>query len=227
MTELKNFLKKNEIDFINIEPYVLAFTHMSYINEKKMNVLESYERLEFLGDAVLQLITAKYLYENFESKLPGDMTILRSNIVNKSSLSSISRKLKLNKVLRLGKGEQRNKLPDSLLEDVLESLIGAIYVDLGFKAAERFINKNISYLINEISEESMKDYKTKLQEHLQVPKRSSIIYKTISEKKNKDDKTEFESEIIFEGITIGRGKGFSKKKSEQEAAKKAYDKLVV
>ena len=224
--ELKKFLKNLNINYKDIEIYKKAITHTSYINENNLDSSESYERLEFLGDAVLQKVVSKWLYEN-STRAPGEMTLIRSKIVRKEALANIARELGLNEVLRIGKGENRNNLSDSVLEDSLESLLGALEEDLGHEITEKFIDNHISWRAGAIHLDDMKDFKTKLQELLQAERRSNVIYETKeTEELNKDGKILFQSKVSFDGNVLGIGRGISKKKAETEAAREAYNKVV-
>ena len=226
MEKLSKFLNKLNINYKDLSIYEKAITHLSYINENNLKDHDSYERLEFLGDAVLQKIVSKFLYEN-TTTLPGEMTLIRSKLVKKESLASIARDMKLCKVLRLGKGEDRKNLSDSVLEDTLEALIGAVEEDLGHIASEKFVNEYISWRVGDISLDEMKDFKTKLQELLQAEKRSNVIYETKDiGKTDEEGKLIFESNVSFDGNILGTGFGSSKKKAETEAAKVAYKKVV-
>jgi ribonuclease-3 len=143
MEKLMIFLNKLNINYKDISIYEKAVTHLSYINENNLKDHDSYERLEFLGDAVLQKIVSKFLYEN-TTRLQGEMTLIRSKLVRKESLASIAREMGICQILRLGKGENRDNLSDSVLEDTLEAIIGAIEEDLGHKESEQFVNQYIS-----------------------------------------------------------------------------------
>jgi ribonuclease-3 len=143
MEKLAEFLNKLDIKFEDLSLYDKAMTHLSYINEHNLTDSDSYERLEFLGDAVLQKVVSKYLYNN-STRQPGEMTLLRSKLVRKESLASIARELGIHEVIKIGKGENREHLSDSVLEDALEALVGAIEADLGEKASSEFVDTNIS-----------------------------------------------------------------------------------
>jgi len=220
---LENFLTKQNIKFNNIEQYNVAFTHTSFVHEQKEEV-ESYERLEFLGDAILGKIISGYLFNEMDMD-PGDMTLLRSNIVNKKFLSMVGRELSLNEYMRLGKGENKDTLSDSVYEDVYESLIGAIYLDAGYEQTKEFIYQTIIPKINDIDLDDLKDYKTKLQELLQAEKGKSVTYKTINQERI-DNVLHFEAVAEFDDQVLGTGKGLSKKSAEKEAAKDAYKRVA-
>lgn len=224
--DIKKFLGKLKVEFNSTEQFEVALTHMSWVNENNLEAKNSYERLEFLGDSVLGLAVSKWLFTHSVDKSPGDMTLLRSKVVNKQILAKISRELKLQKVLRLGKGENRENLSDSVMEDILEAFIGAVYMDSGFEKAEKFVNKHIAWRIANLKMEEVKDFKTKLQEHLQANNRSNVVYKTVKETKSKDGSITFHVIVKFDGVILGEGQGESKKNAEKSAAAEAYSKLV-
>ena len=210
MEDLKHFLKSNKVSFKHIEPYRVATTHMSWTNEMNLENSESYERLEFLGDAALQLAISEYLFDTHGDLSPGEMTLLRSKVVNKAALAKVARELKIQDVLLLGKGEKRQQLADSVMEDVLEAFIGAMYVDLGWLPTKKFVTKLIAFKVDDIEPEDMKDFKTKLQEHLQAENRSQVSYVTDNGTRNEDGQIIFKSEIHFHGVIVGTGQGLKK-----------------
>ncbi len=199
--------------------YLEAFTHTSYANEKNVN---SYERLEYLGDAVLELIMSEYLYKktNYEE---GTMTKLRSSYVCEDALYEYSLKLGLNDYLRLGHGEKEHggKYRKAIVADIFEAFIGAMYLDKGLEFTSNYLNDNIIKYINN-NYEFFHDYKTKLQELVQTDKKS-LEYIIVREEGPAHDRT-FEVEVRIDGILYGTGVGNSKKKAEQEAAKEALEK---
>ena len=213
MFEKLGIITKNE----NL--YLEAFTHTSYANEKNVN---SYERLEYLGDAVLELIMSEYLYKktNYEE---GTMTKLRSSYVCEDALYEYSLKLGLNDYLRLGHGEKEHggKYRKAIVADIFEALIGAMYLDKGLEFTSNYLNDNIIKYINN-NYEFFHDYKTKLQELVQTDKKS-LEYIIVREEGPAHDRT-FEVEVRIDGILYGTGVGNSKKKAEQEAAKEALEK---
>ena len=221
--KIDKFLNEQEIKWNELKYYDISFTHASYVNERKDLILDSYERLEYLGDSILGQVVSKYLFDNMDLN-PGEMTLLRSNIVNKKSLSRISRDLEVNKYMNLGKGENRDKLSDSVFEDVFEAFIAAIYLDAGFDEAKKFIHKVVVPYINKFDMADLKDFKTKLQELLQSENKKSVTYKLVKQQR-KDNLLHFTSEAIFNGQVLGRGTGLSKKSSEKAAAKDAYRRL--
>lgn len=195
-----------------------ALTHSSYANEKRLSY-GSNERLEFLGDSVLGVITAEYFYQNFDMP-EGELTKLRASTVCEESLFNFAKELDLGKYLLLGKGEIRSKGYErpSILSDAFESVIAAIYLDGGFEEAKKFVLRFIKNAI--ITTPKFHDYKTALQEIIQKNHDEHISYVLVGEKGPDHDK-EFEIEIHLNSNIIGRGTGRSKKIAEQEAAKAA------
>ena len=213
-------LDKLNIKPNNIDLYKTAFSHTSYANEKKK---ESYERLEFLGDAVLELLMSDYLYRNF-NKPEGEMTKLRAHYVCETALYEYAKKLELNKYLKLGKGEEetggRNR--KTIVSDVFESFLGAIYLDQGIEVARKFFLDSVISHIQNHEVEFFDDYKSKLQEYVQTDKKS-LEYVIINETGPAHNR-EFTAEVIIDGIIYGKGTSHSKKSAEQEAAKNALKK---
>jgi len=213
------------LDKLGIKPndislYETAFSHTSYANE---NNKESYERLEFLGDAVLELLMSDYLYNNLDAT-EGDMTKMRAHYVCETALYEYSKKLNLNKYLRLGKGEEdtggRNR--KAIVSDIFESFLGAIYLDQGIEVARKFFLENVIPHILNHEIDFFDDYKSVLQEYVQTDKRS-LEYKIVAEK-GPAHNLEFTAEVIIDGIVYGQGISNSKKAAEQEAAKNALEK---
>lgn len=222
---IKKFLNNNDIRFKNLDLYIKAFSHLSYINERKMNINESYERQEFLGDSLLGFITAEKIFRTFPNIEPGQMSLLRSRLVNKVNLSIISRRLKIGKYVLLSNGQKGQKISDSILSDILESLICAIYLDLGYFEAERFINDNVLYNIRDYELSNLKDYKTKLQEFFHIDSNIKLEY-VLEKKKAKENGFEFLVSVRFDDINLSQGKGKTIKEAEQCAARKAFDKVL-
>jgi ribonuclease-3 len=200
-----------------------ALTHRSCLNEP--GVTESYERLEFLGDAVLEMIISVYLFNKYPDKMEGYLTAARSATVRTESLSKISKDNGIDTFINMSKGEEstggRNN--PSILEDVIESLIGALYCDGGFEAANHFFTKFI--LPNAeviITEDKLKDAKSTLQEKVQSKGFTSPVYKTVKETGPDHDKT-FEVVVVVNGREVTTGQGKSKQEAEQNAAKMAIE----
>ena len=213
-------LKKLGIKPNDLNLYETAFSHTSYANE---NGKESYERLEYLGDAVLELLMSDYLYNNFD-KSEGDMTKLRAHYVCETALYEYAKKLELSKYLKLGKGEEESggRKRKAIISDTFEALLGAIYLDQGLSKAKEFFLQNVIPIIKNKEVDFFDDYKSLLQEYVQTDKKS-LDYKLISETGPAHNK-QFTFEVIIDGIVYGRGTGNSKKSAEQEAAKNALSK---
>ena len=197
-----------------------AVTHRSYANENRGSGPFN-ERLEFLGDAVLSLISADFLYKKFPSMAEGDLTKLRSSLVCTASLSEYARRIKLGDYLLLGKGELATggNDRDSNLENAFEALIAAVYLDGGIDKARRFVLRFLDDSV-ETHHISFKDYKTKLQEIVQESHEETLNY-VITKESGPDHDKRYEVEVHLNSNVIGKGKGRSKKQAEQEAAKQA------
>lgn len=213
-------LKKFKIDTNRESLYERAFTHTSYANETGK---VSYERLEYLGDAVLELIMSEYLYKNTE-KEEGEMTKIRSHYVCENALYEYSIRLGLNEALLLGKGEEESggKFRKAIVADVFESFIGAMFLDKGLDTVKAFMYENIIPLIEGHKIDSFSDYKSVLQELVQTDKRS-LDYTVVNEEGPSHNKT-FTVEVKIDNILYGKGIAHSKKEAEQEAAKDALKK---
>ncbi len=223
MEKIKHFLNEQKIPYNDLSQYEIAFLHSSYTNETPEDD-ESNERIEFLGDSILGHIVAEYLYKNFPKYNQGDMTLIKHHFVNTEYLSNIGRKLQLEKLSKFGHGVDVNNLSNAIYEDIVESLIGVIYLDAGLKATENFIYKHILSKMKDVSIDDMKDSKTKLQELMATEKRGTVFYKT-DNKFNEEDKM-FTSRVYFDDVIIGLGKGLSKKDAEKAAANNALERMV-
>lgn len=204
-----------------------AFTHSSYANEHNLDHTSHYERLEFLGDAVLDLIIGEYLFLHYGEMTEGELTKIKASVVCESSLATCSRNLNLGAYLRLGKGELnsggRNRT--SILADLFESLVGTIYLTCSYEAAKVFVlNQLESFLELARSGRLGKDFKTLLQELVQHKGESHIFYRVVGESGPDHDKR-FIMEVIVDGVSLGQGEGNSKKEAEQGAAKEALERL--
>ena len=207
----------NKIDLnpTNINLYTTAVTHSSYTNENPS--YPDYERLEFLGDAVLEIIISEYLYKE-RSLEEGTMTRMRSSYVCEEACATYAKEIELDKEIKLGSGESLNQ---TILADVFESFVAAIYLDQGFEFTRNFVLNIITKYIEQ-KIDFLHDYKSTLQELVQTVKKS-IIYEVIEESGPAHNKS-FTSIVKVEGIIMGRGTGNSKKASEQEAARDALSK---
>lgn len=213
-------LKKLNIPFTNLDYYEQAFTHTSYANE--CNTV-SYERLEYLGDAVLELIISEYLYKTTDEP-EGKMTKLRSSYVCENALYEYSCLLGLNEEIKLGHGESERdgKHNKTIVADIFESFIGAVFLDCGFEVVKKFIYDNIIPLIENNSIDFIEDYKSVLQELVQTD-RKSLTYEVVDEYGPAHDKT-FTIVVKIDNIVYGEGTAHSKKEAEQLAAKSALKK---
>lgn len=214
-----HFLEKFNIKFKNLTLLQTALTHSSYSNEHKSQ--PNYERLEFLGDAVLELVISTYFYINTKDK-EGVMTKNRANYVCENALATYGKKIGIDSEILLGEGQKHN-LNNTIIADVFEAIIGAIYLDQGFEVAKKYIEQIIVPYI-EKKEDFNIDFKTKLQEYVQTDKKS-LEYEIVNEYGLSHDKT-FEVIVKIDNIIYGRGRGKSKREAEQNAAHDAYLKSV-
>lgn len=198
--------------------FTLALTHKSWVNENP-GKRESNERLEFLGDAVLEFIVSEELYKKFPQKEEGFLTALRANLVNTQNLSEVAKKLEVGKALFLSKGEEEGggRQNSSLLADTVEAIIGAIFLDQGLEKVSEFIHLNLLVEIPEKIKEPLKDPKSRLQEYVQSQGLATPKYKLVEESGPDHDK-KFIMEVIVNGESWGKGVGKSKSIAEQEAA---------
>ena len=222
-----NFNKLEEnigYTFKNKELLKNALTHTSYAYE---NNVQSNEKLEFLGDSILEFLSSKYLYGKYKKLKEGEMTKVRATVVCEDSLYKIALKHNFSDFLYLGKSESSNNahLSKAILADSVEALIAAIYLDSGLESTEKFIIENLIEPI-EIATKNVgnKDYKTVLQEKLQIHGNVEIKY-YITKESGPDHDKEFESKVECNGKVLGKGKGKTKKESEMMAAKAAIENM--
>lgn len=203
-----------------------AFTHSSYVNEHRKETFSDNERLEFLGDAVLELGVSQYLYRENQTMPEGEMTKLRASIVCEPSLVNFARDLQFGDHILLGKGEEQTGGRDrpALLADVFEAFLGALYLDHGFNAALKFLEEHVFPKISTGAFSHAMDYKSQLQELVQQYKNKNIEYHIMEEKGPSHDK-EFVTHVIIKDDVAGVGVGRTKKEAEQRAAKAALDKF--
>ena len=211
-----DFLKKYGIDISNKELLLEALTHTSYDNEH--NCI-SYERLEFLGDAVLQLITSEYLYENYNLN-EGSMSKKRASYVCEEALYKYAKEVGYIPYIRVGHG-QLNDINETIIADIFEAILGCIYLDKGFEVAKNYVYKVIIPHIKN-NEIYLSDYKSALQELTQMDKKT-LDYVVVDEQGPAHDK-KFVVEVKIDNVIFGRGIGKSKKEAEQNAAKDAFKK---
>lgn len=212
--------------FKNKDLFDLALTHRSWVNEHK-GVRNHNERLEFLGDAVLEYVVSKILYDKFPEKEEGYLTALRANLVNTVSLGELAAKLKLGKLIYLSKGEEDGggRTNISLLADTIEAIIGAIFIDRGLPMAEQFISENLLTDLEERAASPLKDNKSRLQELVQSKGLPAPRYQ-VTEESGPDHNKKFIIEAVVEGKTWGVGEGKSKSLAEQDAAGHALEEKV-
>jgi ribonuclease-3 len=225
--EISRLALEKKIQYHFSEPYILqhALTHSSYANEMRMSRENNNERLEFLGDAVLELIISEYVYKEYNSVTEGDLTKMRASIVCEQALSACARDLELGKYLFLGKGEDISGGRDraSILSDALEAVIGAIYLDGGFTNAKEFIR---TFILEDLKDKALFfDSKTILQEIIQdMNRKQKLVYRLLSEE-GPDHNKIFTIAVYIGNDKIGCGMGRTKKSAEQEAAYQAIQKL--
>lgn len=205
---------------------VTALTHSSYANERHSTPCQSYERLEFLGDSILGYVTAEFLYSHEPSLPEGRMTRLRAELVCEGSLHKAALALGLGEYMRLGRGEEHTggRERPSILADMVESIIAALYLDSGIDEARRFIMANVLAGAELGEAHHIADYKTELQELVQRRSNQVISYELIGES-GPDHNKLFTFRVLINGVSAGEGSGRSKKEAEQMAACKALEAL--
>ncbi|EOT40616.1 ribonuclease III [Enterococcus columbae] len=220
-------LKENyQIIFNNISLLEQAFTHSSYVNEHRNLHISDNERLEFLGDAVLELLVSRFLFQTYPNVSEGKLTKLRAAIVREDSLASFAKECEFDQFIRLGKGEENSggRKRASLLCDLFESFLGAVYLDQGLEVVEGFLAQVIfpKVIAGAFSHEM--DHKTRLQEVLQKAGDVNIDYRLVKEEGPAHDR-HFWTEVYCDEVLIGQGTGRSKKMAEQAAASDALQRL--
>ncbi|MBQ7752144.1 MAG: ribonuclease III [Treponema sp.] len=221
--QLVQFCKSVDIKFKNIELLEQAFHHRSLTNEKKV---QNNERLEFLGDSVLGMVTAAFLYTNLD-KAEGDLAKIKSAVVSEKSLAPIALRLGIDKLLEMGKGEEMTggRTKPAILADCMEAVIGAYYLDSGYKCAEKYVLSFIVPEIEKVLEGGMKDFKTQLQEKYQKVSKACPVYELVKQSGPDHDQT-FEYVVKLGDKIYGPCKGKTKKEAEQAAAKLALQDFL-
>ena len=225
--DLNNFARGISIKFSNLNLLELAFTHRSVASDGKTSKHQNNERLEFLGDSVLGMATAAYLYENLMDNPEGDLAKIKSAVVSEQSLAPIALKIGIDKMLILGKGEEMSggRQKKAILADAVEAVIGAYYLDAGYRAAEKLV---LSFMIpaieNYLSDSGSKDFKSMLQEAHQKKYKTCPTYELIKETGPDHDRT-FWVSVHLKNATYGPESGKNKKEAEQNVAKKAWLEL--
>lgn len=226
---MKNFSKLEKLIGIKFKDKNIlnqAFIHRSYINEHRNEGIESNERMEFLGDAVLELVSTEHLYKNHPNYDEGEMTNYRSALVKGKHLADIARELALGDYLYLSHGEENSEgnRKNHILANTLEAFIGAIYLDKGFKKAGEFVQKFILVRLDEIIEKNLHiDPKSQFQEMIQEKVGVTPTYEILSES-GPDHAKNFETGVYINGELVAKGNGSSKQKAEEDAAKQALTK---
>ena len=226
MSSYKKLAEILQVDFNQPELLEKALTHRSYLNENK-KIEQSNERLEFLGDAVLELIVSFFLYQHYPQKPEGVLTSLRSKIVQTKTLAQTAKKLSLPQFLKMSKGEKDNggNLNQSILADTFEAVIGAIYIDQGYSKVSEFINKHLlAYLKNILVNKEIIDYKSIYQEEVQAKKLPTPFYKITKESGLDHNKT-FTTAVFVGSKKMAEGIGKSKQEAQQQTAKIALEKI--
>ena len=224
--KILDFLQAENIPFQKLSLYKEAFTHASYANEAH-HYNKDYERLEFMGDAVLQLYVSDFLFHLFPDVPEGTLTTLRSKLVREESLARFSKELGLGELLFLGVGEEKSggRERESVLANIFESFIGALYLDCGKDEVIKILEQTIFQHVNDLDYDDITDYKTTLQELIQADQRKTVTYELL-ETSGPSNAPEFKVAVIMDEMRLGFGKGTSKKRAEQQAAKDALNKLA-
>ena len=211
--------------FHNISLLQNALTHSSYANERWHNSLLSNERLEFLGDSILGMLVAEYLFRTFPDRPEGELTRMRADMVCEKTLAAVANSIHLGDHLLLGHGEEQGggRSRNSILADAMESVIAACFLDGGMEAALRFIKRFILVEVP-VTKLHNADYKTQLQELVQQ-KRNQVLSYTLAGETGPDHDKQFEVEVSLNGKVVGRGRGSSKKRAEQDSARAAIENL--
>jgi len=223
--KIKKIAENLGIEINNIDVYNLAFTHQSYANE---NRVESNERLEYLGDAILDFLVAEYLFNKFPDLPEGQLTKIRAKYVCATANSKYANSIHLNQCILLGKGEseQGGKTKPSLLGDLFEAFLGAVYLDQGMNSVRSILENVVFPQIENPDIGFFVDYKSRLQEYIQAESRKGVEYVLVKEIGPAHDKT-FTVSVFHDNIKLGNGVGKSKKEAEQNAASDALEKLAI
>jgi len=222
--ELNEFEDKINYKFNNIEILEKSLTHSSYSNEDKSYNRVNNERLEFLGDAVLSITVSRFIFDKFPEYPEGDLTKLRSQVVCEDTLSLVAENINVGKYLLLGKGEEASggRERKSILADAVEAIIAAIYIDGGYRNAEKFVLDNLTgYIHAAVKGKIVTDFKSYLQEYYQSRTQNCKIRYVVTKEEGPDHEKLFHINVLVNKEVVGRGEGKSKKLAEQDAAKNA------
>ncbi len=227
MPQFETFAKKIGVSFKDIGLLKTACTHRSFLNENKSAGLEHNERLEFLGDAVLELVITFFLYKKYPNKNEGELTSFRAALVNTVSLSRVAERLQINEYLLLSRGEEKDKgrARSIIMADTVEAIIGAVYIDQGYAAAANFVSQHLLEVIDIdeiVSKKLWLDAKSRFQEKAQEVAGLTPMYKTMKET-GPDHNKMFTLGVFLGDVQIATGTGPSKQEAEQKAAEKALE----
>jgi len=221
---IEDLEKKTKVKFKNLDLLRTAVTHRSYLNENRSYKLDHNERLEFFGDAVLELVVTEYLYQNFPNP-EGELTNWRAALVNKDMLSNVSRGLRVENFLLMSRGEAKDtgRARDYLLANALEAIIGAVYLDKGYGAAKKFISESVLIHLDEVIKSKLYiDPKSNFQEEAQARVGITPNYRVLSESGPDHDK-KFIVGVYLEDEEVAQGEGVSKQQAQREAARNALE----
>ncbi|NLK52818.1 MAG: ribonuclease III [Syntrophomonadaceae bacterium] len=223
--ELQILLKSWDLERLDLELLEQALTHPSYAFENQAQKVQHNQRLEFLGDAVLGMVAAEYLYRIFPSRSEGDLTRIRASAVCEATLAEIAQQMNLGPYLRLGRGEEMSggRKKSSILADALEAVIGAVYLSGGWEAASQLVLRYLKDILNSAPNGYLVDYKTALQETVQRHKSEGVTYRILREF-GPDHNKRFVAGVFYRGKILGQGQGRTKKEAEQQAARSAMQK---
>lgn len=224
--QFTDFIDRTGISVNDESLYIQAFMHSSYINDLQLDKIHNNERLEFLGDAVLELMVSDYIYNRFEKLPEGDLTKLRANIVCEPSLVVFASKLDMAPLILLGRGEEKTggRERPSIVSDTFEAFLGALYLDQGTASVVTFLETHVYPEIRDNNYNAVMDYKTALQEQMHQRNQQSVEYRLIEATGPSHDKR-FVTAVYADGLMIGKGSGRSKKDSEQKAAEYALKNI--
>ncbi|MDF7636761.1 ribonuclease III [Leuconostocaceae bacterium ESL0958] len=215
------------IHFDNLDLLKEALTQRNYLNEHPRETGRDYQRLEFLGDAIMQATVTEYLFTRYPNWHEGQLTEMRITMVQTKSFAHFAAMIHLNKAIRLGKGEEMNgaRQRPSLLEDIWEAFIGALYLDQGQSVVVSLLQQTVFAAIDEHFFDQFIDFKSRLQEHLQVKGNVAIDYTLLKEERHADNSQTFEVSVAVDGQVLAYGRGSSTKEAEKQAAQRALAKL--
>lgn len=221
---LNQILDAYNIKVNNYEHFLLAMTHSSYANEHN---LKSNERIEFLGDSVLGMLVAKYIYDNFPNMPEGKMSKLRATYVCENANAKYAKELSIDKLILLGRGEEMSggRTKDAVINDAFESFLGALFLTNGIDDVKKILEKLVFPHIKANDQVEFVDYKSRLQEYVQAETRSALTYR-LDRKEGTANEPTFTMSVLLEGIVLGTGSGRSKKEASQLAAKNALSKMA-